>query len=181
MEDGIFPGMQTITAGDAEMEEERRLAYVAITRAKRELYILHAKNRLLYGSTSYNPISRFVGEIPKSLLHEQHDENEQRFGVPSSAPAWGSRGGARATVGSKGGSLGNDITVGKSFISSAAQAANRAAASAFAAGDRVSHPTFGEGVILSTRPMAADTLLEVAFDRVGTKKLMATYAKLKKI
>ena len=52
---------------------------------------------------------------------------------------------------------------------------------AFAAGDRVAHPTFGEGVILSTRPMAADTLLEVAFDRVGTKKLMATYAKLKKI
>ncbi len=183
MEDGIFPGMQTVMAGDAEMEEERRLAYVAITRAKNELYILHAKCRLLYGSTTYNPISRFVGEIPKTLLHEEHDEHEGelRFGVSASAPAWGSRGGARTSVGRTGGALNNDITVGKSFVNPAAQAANRAAATAFAAGDRVAHPTFGEGVILSTRPMAADTLLEVAFDRVGTKKLMATYAKLKKI
>ena len=181
MEDGIFPGMQTVMAGDAEMEEERRLAYVAITRAKRELYILHAKCRLLYGSTTYNPVSRFVSEIPKTLVHEDKEESERTMGGFPSGGAWAGKTGVRTTVKQGPTSLRNDITVGKAFGSPAAQAANRAAAASFAAGDRVAHPVFGEGVILSTRPMAADTLLEVAFDRVGTKKLMATYAKLKKI
>ena len=71
MEEGVFPGMQTIEGGQAEMEEERRLCYVAITRAKRELYILHTAQRLLYGRTCYNPISRFVSEIPDALLQKQ--------------------------------------------------------------------------------------------------------------
>ena len=64
MEDGLFPGMQTITGGTDEMEEERRLAYVALTRAKKKIYIYHTKSRLLYGRTTYNPLSRFVSEIP---------------------------------------------------------------------------------------------------------------------
>ena len=73
MEEGIFPGNQSIYGGEAEIEEERRLAYVAITRAKKELYILHTRNRLLYGQTMYNPVSRFVSEIPESLI-EKLDE-----------------------------------------------------------------------------------------------------------
>jgi DNA helicase-2/ATP-dependent DNA helicase PcrA len=77
--------------------------------------------------------------------------------------------------------LRNDITVGKSFVDRGSQAQNRASANALNVGDRVSHPVFGQGTVLSTRQMAADTLIEVAFDTVGTKKLMATYAKLKKI
>ncbi len=178
MEDGIFPGMQTITGGDAEMEEERRLAYVAITRAKSELHILHAKMRLLYGSTAYNPLSRFVSEIPASLMVEKQ-ENGERFGW-SSGGAFGG-GMSRATSQRKRSVADERITVGKPLISQTERTENRAAAATFSVGDRVMHSVFGEGLILSIRPMAADTLLEIAFDRVGTKKLMATYAKLKKI
>jgi DNA helicase-2/ATP-dependent DNA helicase PcrA len=185
MEDGIFPGMQTVTAGPAEMEEERRLAYVAITRAKLELHILHAKNRLLYGSTTYNPISRFVSEIPESLLEKhQNPSYAAREGLGAGrTQQWG--GGmstaTRTRVTQQQTNLKNDITVGKSLFGGGAQAQNRANANALSVGDRVSHPVFGQGTVLSTRQMAADTLIEVAFDTVGTKKLMATYAKLKKI
>ena len=76
MEDGLFPGMQTITAGNAEMEEERRLAYIAITRAKKALHVVHTRNRLLYGQTMYNPVSRFVSEIPASLIEKLDDPDE---------------------------------------------------------------------------------------------------------
>ena len=170
MEDGIFPGMQTITAGNAEMEEERRLAYVAITRAKRELLMLHVRTRLLYGSTTYNPVSRFVSEIPEALLEkEDRGANARRFDVAYQPQTQKP---TKKYIG-----LNEDITVGKPLGRTAAAPAS----GTFNAGDRVRHPIFGDGVILSTKTMAADTLLEVAFDRVGTKKLMATYAKLKKV
>ncbi len=201
MEDGIFPGMQTVLAGPDEMEEERRLAYVAITRAKRELHILHAKNRLLYGSTTYNPISRFVSEIPDELMIEQENPSAARAAWGTDHTAWGAgrtggrmgdTGGARGgtsyggygggTAGNRStrvGGVGEKITVGRPLTDRTEQ--SRATAQSFATGDRVRHPVFGEGTILSTRAMAADTLLEVAFDTVGTKKLMATYAKLSKV
>jgi DNA helicase-2/ATP-dependent DNA helicase PcrA len=187
MEDGIFPGMQTVTAGPAEMEEERRLAYVAITRAKLELHILHAKNRMLYGSTSYNPISRFVSEIPEGLIEKhQNPAYAAREGFGAGRSQWGgtTTAGVTATrtrVPQQSTGLKDDITVGKSLFGGGAQAQNRANANALSVGDRVSHPVFGQGTVLSTRQMAADTLIEVAFDTVGTKKLMATYAKLRKI
>ncbi|MBR5615508.1 MAG: ATP-binding domain-containing protein, partial [Clostridia bacterium] len=182
MEDGIFPGMQTVTAGPAEMEEERRLAYVAITRAKQELHILHAKNRLLYGSTTYNPISRFVGEIPEGLIEKhQNPSYAAREGFGTGRAQWGGVAAGRARVPGQPTNSRNDITVGKSFVDRTAQAQNRASANALSVGDRVAHAVFGEGTVLSTRQMAADTLIEVAFDSVGTKKLMATYAKLRKI
>ena len=165
------------------MEEERRLAYVAITRAKQELHILHAKNRLLYGSTSYNPISRFVSEIPESLLEKhQNPSYAAREGFGGARSPWGGSAttATRTRVPQQPTNLRDDITVGKSFIDRTAQAQNRANASALSVGDRVAHPVFGQGTVLSTRQMAADTLIEVAFDTVGTKKLMATYAKLRK-
>ena len=185
MEDGIFPGMQTVMAGPDEMEEERRLAYVAITRAKQELHILHAKNRLLYGSTAYNPISRFVGEIPDELMLEhQNPSYAAHDGFGGGRSSWGGAASAssatRTRVPQQPTNLKNDITVGKSLFGGA-QAQSRANAGALSVGDRVAHPVFGQGTVLSTRQMAADTLIEVAFDSVGTKKLMATYAKLKKI
>ncbi len=202
MEDGLFPGMQTVTAGESEMEEERRLAYVAITRAKRELYILHTRNRLLYGQTMYNPVSRFVSEIPSALV-EKPDDNDSYNGYGSpygQRSGYGSNG--RSLYGSRGAEApvtqtrtyyserptptplprprtasSERITVGKPLpIQKAAPAKEL-----LAAGDRVRHITFGDGEILSVRPMGADTLYEIAFDRVGTKKLMATYAKLKKL
>ncbi len=209
MEDGLFPGMQTITAGESEMEEERRLAYVAITRAKRELYILHTRSRLLYGQTMYNPISRFVSEIPSSLT-EKPDENGERSFFGGRGEAYGARGGyggfdrrsAQSPYGYRGAEaptaqkrtyyserptptpVGRNApttperaTVGKPIV----QKRPDAPKALFSAGDRVRHLTFGDGEILSVRPMGADTLYEIAFDQVGTKKLMATYARLKKI
>ncbi len=171
MEDGIFPGMQTIMGGNAEMEEERRLAYVAITRAKRELMMLHVRTRLLYGSTTYNPVSRFVSEIPEALL-DKADMGASARSFEVARPMQPAIKQPKKYIG-----IGDDITVGKPLTRNAAAAPS----AELSAGDRVRHPTFGDGVILSTKLMASDTLLEIAFDRVGTKKLMATYAKLKKI
>ena len=214
MEDGLFPGFQTITAGESEMEEERRLAYVALTRAKRELYILHTRNRLLYGQTTYNPVSRFVSEIPSSLVEKPDDEDGNRrmiFGSSFGGASLGggsfgrsSYGGARGAVyGARGAEApvtqkrtyisqgtperrpigkastpaGDRITVGKPLSTPKAAGTKEV----FAPGDRVRHITFGEGEILSAKPMGADTLYEIVFDKVGTKKLMATYARLKKV
>ncbi|MBQ8416563.1 MAG: UvrD-helicase domain-containing protein [Clostridia bacterium] len=205
MEEGLFPGMQTITAGESDMEEERRLAYVAITRAKRQLYILHTRNRLLYGQTMYNPISRFVSEIPSSLV-EKLDRSEAEAvrvnpfgGYGGYRSAYGARG-AEAPVSQKrtyysesaypSASRGTPIKKEAAPRSSAERITVGTAAKPvrtggarerFSAGDRVRHLNFGEGEILSVKPMGADILYEIAFDRVGTKKLMATYAKLTKI
>lgn len=162
MEDGIFPGMQSITDA-SEMEEERRLAYVAITRAKEELYIFRARERITYGKTQYNPESQFLKEIPESL---RVTVGEQR---PGTTPA--SRTAHKPTFG------------GDSYATKYGGIPKKTAAPTvlLAAGDRVRHPMFGEGLILSANKMGADTLYEVAFDTVGTKKLMATFAKLTKI
>ena len=164
MEDGIFPGMQSVMNGDSEIEEERRLAYVAITRAKKELCISYANCRLLYGRTQYNPPSRFIEEIPEALVN--NPAKERRPYMPAPTPAFG-----------------GGYTPRKETITVGTPAARPAGASRekFAEGDRVAHPTFGEGEILSAKPLGADILYEIAFDRAGTKKLMATFAKLKKI
>jgi DNA helicase-2/ATP-dependent DNA helicase PcrA len=194
MEEGLFPGMQTITEGPTEMEEERRLAYVAITRAKKELYILHTRNRLLYGQTMYNPVSRFVSEIPESLI-EKLDEGQANnirvqqsrygeytygqhgaYGNNFNAPVQQKRTyySENATRTAQTPSFGKPVTP-------VARPAASTAREVFAPGDRVKHLNFGEGEILSVKSMGADTLYEIMFDTVGTKKLMATYAKLKKL
>ena len=187
MEDGIFPGMQNIVGSSDDMEEERRLAYVAITRAKEKVVILHAKSRLWYGQTVYNPVSRFVTEIPADLI-----EREDLTAAASGASGYGAHG-----YGSSSSSYGQPRTYYSERTAKPAQkpadritvgqptrrvdTAVRAEMNALAAGDRVSHITFGEGEILSIKPMGSDKLIEVMFDKVGTKKLMGTYAKLKKI
>ena len=170
MEDGIFPGMQNILASAEEMEEERRLAYVAITRAKNELFFLHTQRRMLYGRTSYNPISRFVGEISESLIDKEPKRKSEwqtamenaRFQQHSAADNFKRE----------------KVTVASSVFTKPAPTTQK---ETFREGDIVTHMTFGRGEILSVRPMGADTLYEVAFDKVGTKKLMATYARLKKM
>ena len=177
MEDGIFPGMQNIIGSNEDMEEERRLAYVALTRAKEKIYIYHTKSRLLYGQTQYNPKSRFVKEIPDEYLDEYIE--------PVEASAYGGYTYPQRTVNTPQ-TYGrtypqrqmpkNDITVGKPLFTKENTPAN-----VFIPGDRVRHLTFGDGEILSAKKMGADMLYEVMFDKVGTKKLMATYAKLKKI
>ena len=190
MEDGIFPGMQTITGGPEEMEEERRLAYVAVTRAKDALYVLHAKNRLLYGRTTCNPISRFMEEIPDELIEKvEAPAPMARTGAPQGASGSGGYGtgySGRTAAGGTYGTYGakrpaqprphDTMTISQSLFKKK-EGGNT---EAFSAGDRVCHAVFGGGEILSVRPMGKDILYEVAFDKVGTKKMMATYAKLKR-
>ena len=164
-EDGIFPGMQSIL-DPSELEEERRLAYVAITRAKERLYITHAKSRLLFGRTQYNPRSRFIDEIPTELIDDISGENARAEQVRT--PFTGAK--KPRTVPYEA------ITVNKPLFAKQPEKTTQ-----FAAGDRVRHMTFGEGEIISVKPMGADTLYEIMFDSVGMKKLMATYARLKKV
>ena len=170
-EEGIFPGMQTVMEGPAEIEEERRLAYVAITRAKNELYILHAKSRMLYGQTKSNPASRFLGEIPEALLEMPK--------VEVSMPV----GGFGASAGGYRPSAAGSRNVGQNVGSSIGRPAAKTTGPVeqLCAGDRVRHMLFGEGTVLTVTKMGADVLYEIAFDTKGTKKLMATYAKIKKI
>lgn len=167
MEEGLFPSVQAITATSAEVEEERRLCYVAITRAKRELFIVHTNQRMLYGRTQFNPESRFLKEIPENLIAKEKSpyDNSKR---PISSY--------------------NDTSFNArpSYDTLTINAAPKkptptGAKEVLSAGDRVFHATFGEGDVISVKRMGADWLYEVVFDKVGTKKLMATYAKLKKI
>ena len=178
MEDGLFPGMQTMMADPSEMEEERRLAYVALTRAKDRVYITYTKNRMLYGRTSYNPLSRFVSEIPDELIDEElayaPRADYGHGSYYSSAP--------RSYI------TNSQVTTPepkrRAPESYGAPTAPKPAAKQgldFKEGDRVFHGTFGAGEILSAKPMGADVLYEVIFDKAGTKKLMGTYARLKKL
>ena len=170
MEDGIFPGMQNILGNPEDMEEERRLAYVAITRAKDKLYLLRAKNRMLYGRTSYNPASRFLEEIPKHLVREVGDYREPVYDRAPRTYIHSSGNSSPAVNKNEGG-----------FTLMKQSPVTPKKAELLREGDRVLHLTFGEGEILSVRPMGSDVLYEVMFDRVGTKKLMGNYARLKKI
>ena len=167
MEEGIFPGMQA-SMNESEIEEERRLAYVAITRAKELLYITTTRSRLQYGRTQYNPPSRFIEEIPAKLItSDTARAAEKRRAEAMYAPkVYISRSDKPMT----------DITVNKPVLNKATAPKER-----FSPGDRVKHITFGEGEVLSVKPMGADVMYEVMFDTVGTKKMMGTYAKMKKI
>ncbi len=175
LEEGVFPGMQS-ALDPYELEEERRLAYVAMTRAKERLYCLCAKERLLFGRTQYNPQSRFISEIPQQYADIDLGRRERR--------AERSEGAHYANEGdifgfSSQSRLSSEFTRSVSSARGEAQKKQSSAVSQrFECGQRVRHAAFGIGEILSVRDMGADVLYEVAFDTVGTKKLMATYAKL---
>ena len=168
MEDGLFPGMRAI--GDAEeMEEERRLCYVAITRAKQSLTISYARQRMLYGRTSAAMPSRFLREIPEECIVK--------------------KGGNRVRPEPSGyGANGTYHRVPSAAEAAARQQIRRSEASVFTAqpaqaaflelnkGDMVQHTAFGRGMVLSVMKMGGDALLEIAFDEIGTKKLMAKTA-----
>ena len=169
MEEGIFPGNQSIYSGEAEIEEERRLAYVAITRAKKQLCISTAYTRMLFGMTSRNLPSRFLREIPEQLC--------KKIGMSYGTNSFQ---GERSFYN-------DDISYSrtkniqsKPFNSSYNSAAtSKTAATKYSVGQQVEHSTFGIGLIVNVTSMGQDTLLEIAFDTVGTKKLMANFAKLR--
>ena len=164
MEESVFPGSQSVYS-EEDLEEERRLAYVGITRAREKLYLLNARRRMLYGTTNRNQASRFLREIPVSVTDDitvQSYVPHSKFGS-FAQPAHSTSSSAAHKFGQVGG---------------AASSSQR-----FAAGDTVRHKAFGTGMVISARELGNDTLLEVAFDKegVGTKKLMANYAKLEKL
>ena len=159
MERGIFPGIQSLYSA-SEMEEERRLAYVGITRAKERLYLTHARTHMLYGSTSHNAPSPFLEEIPEGLVEEKR----------------------KVTLSQQKPSVQRAAKPKKTFDHSFGPAAPKpsAPAGSYRVGDTVGHKLFGTGVVLSAQPMGNDTLLEIAFEKAGTKKLMANFARLTK-
>ena len=172
MEEGIFPGVQSMYSPQ-EVEEERRLAYVGITRAKQKLYLTHAHARMLFGTTSRNMPSRFVVEIPEHLMNKEGRKNvfSQNDNFENETHISG----------------GYSRYEGTGFLQRERnRAANTAAAKqpskapSFATGDTVVSKVFGQGVVLSVKPMGNDCMLEIAFETAGTKKLMANFAKLEK-
>lgn len=163
MEENIFPGYMSLN-DPAEIEEERRLAYVAITRARRELYITHVNDRMMNGRTQYNTLSRFVTEIPEKLLKKDEPASNQLRRAAAAPTTRQSRSTASPFAARP----------------TSPRPTAKAQTELFSAGDSVTHPAFGNGVILTVKPMGGDVLYEVVFESVGTKKLMATYAKLKK-
>ncbi len=182
MEEGVFPGLQSMYI-ESEVEEERRLAYVGITRAKEKLYLTHAKSRMIYGSTNYYRPSRFVSEIPEKLLDVHRSVGyRDRTGFSTTYSGGGyaksASGGAYKSVGT---TVSAGSAVNRGFSNPNARAAKSAAIPDFKSGDTVEHKAFGTGVISTVRPMGNDMLLEVVFQKAGTKKLMARMANLKKI
>lgn len=170
MEESIFPSELSRMDGTEQIEEERRLAYVGITRAKKKLYLTRARMRMLFGSTKFNQPSRFVEEIPNKLLEITSDEQPQRtysstvYKISSTA----SSGKAPQAPASRG------------FSAPKAFTPPQSSGESYKVGDTVVHKAYGEGVVLSAKPMGNDTMLEIAFAKAGTKKIMANYAKIEK-
>lgn len=166
LDDGIFPSSRSFDS-EEDMEEERRLAYVAITRAKKKLYLANAAQRMLFGQTQRNVTSRFMREIGSELI-EKHDNAAAMKNQLS--------GNDNAVTEVHSTTLQQQLARNKMHTESAPKAAE-----IYSAGERVLHNIFGEGTILSVKKMANDAMLEIAFEKVGTKKIMANYAKLKKL
>mgnify|MGYP004456306969 CR=1 FL=1 len=158
MEEGIFPGFQS-TQTQEDLEEERRLAYVGITRARRSLCITNAAQRMLFGNTRCERPSRFIDEIPENVREMEDQTVSKIIHFEEASPSrW-----KNADIAS----VGTRTKVEKAVIS-------------YHEGDRVQHSVFGDGKVLSMTPMGNDVLVEVEFDTRGKKKIMANFAKLVK-
>ena len=176
MEEGLFPGNRAMGDPD-EMEEERRLCYVAMTRAKDKLTLTNARQRTLYGRTTPCMPSRFLNEIPEDNMEwlskpqpraDSWDEDDAGYDGGGYG-AYARRGGPATALAAK---------KPDALHTSAAKAAPRSAAPRMdlQPGEMVDHDAFGRGMVLSVRPMGGDAMLEVAFDKVGTKRLMLKMA-----
>ena len=198
MEDGLFPGFMTIMSEDEnEMEEERRLAYVAITRAMNRLTISYAKRRMIRGETQYNMISRFVKEIPKKIVNSKNVTDTMAAGMRKKN-SFSNFGGYEGSLGHGGGYQGRrdessssdavkafkkkpsygkpkkKPSFGKEFSVEKAEVD-------YKVGDRVVHQKFGEGTVKEIEDGPRDYQVTVDFDEAGQKMMMASFAKLKKI
>lgn len=161
MEDGIFPGARSMYS-EEDLEEERRLAYVAITRARKKLWVTSAGRRMIFGQTQKNVTSRFIREIGKENFIKLDNSKRAAQGADDVVTEVQSL------------SLQQQLAREKRNSSSASTDTN-----SYQPGERVAHRIFGEGTVLTVTKMANDSMLEVAFEKVGTKKIMANFAKLK--
>ena len=172
LEEGLFPGSRSL--GDPEeMEEERRLCYVAITRAKQSLTICYARQRMLYGRTTTNIASRFVDEIPSECV-EKIEQPKPKYDQPRDYGSFG-----RLSIYGDYESYSPRPTGSapkRAYSSVISEGKKKMPAVNFSKGEMVQHKAFGRGMVLSVIPMGGDALLEIAFDGVGTKKLMANTA-----
>lgn len=197
LEDGLFPSYMSITSDNsqAEIEEERRLAYVGITRAKKNLTITSARVRMVRGQTQYGKVSRFVREIPPELLSGKIYEPKTKE-EPIEQSTFQKARKAFRTVPSYGGSgYGKEVGegYGSTFRSSKATKpvytkvenqrdfGSAGGALSYQVGDRVRHIKFGDGEVMAIVSGGRDYEVTVDFDKVGTKKMFASFAKLKKI
>ena len=190
MEEGLFPSFRSIGSIE-DIEEERRLAYVAVTRAKKNLYITCAKRRMIFGSTQYNSLSRFAEEIPENCLVREEDPSmfrEARSGYEGFATR-GNYGGRGRDTGMR--TYFDDTPAprapraqtgaapaggGSSFVGGGAKTSAPASSAGFRVGERIRHKAFGEGVVVNCVPMGGDQLVEVEFASGDKKKLMAKSA-----
>ena len=163
MEQGVFPGNRSLSTPQ-DLEEERRLAYVALTRAKEQLTLTTAASRMLFGMTMRNPPSQFLEEIDKSLLEEKTSRRQSKRGIPA--------GNAESV---------QSISLLQQQMAASKKRVYQAQPKEFHVGERVRHAVFGDGTVLSITKMANDAMLEVGFDQVGTKRLMASHPKIKKL
>lgn len=165
LEDGIFPSSRSLDS-EEDLEEERRLAYVAVTRAKKRLFVTSASQRILYGQTQRNIVSRFIKEIGSDLI-EKHSSGSQADSAGSSE---------KSVTEVHSATLQQQLARNRMLSGKAAPSNTQ-----FNVGERVMHNIFGEGTIISVKKMANDAMLEIAFENKGTKKIMANFAKLKKL
>ena len=204
LEEGIFPGYKSMDE-PTELEEERRLFYVGITRAKRYLYLTLAKKRTIFGSTSYNPPSRFVKEIPKDLLEgfdEVLNSNKKEEEFEDSSFGWKyGRTSGNSMFGFKNYSannengkvithkIGNEDIVkdnsynfkrtAESFLANIqAKKSPKTDVSKYREGQKVYHRKFGEGIITKLEPEGEDFKVDIEFTKCGHKRLMAQFAGL---
>lgn len=195
MEDGLFPGYMSINAGDREeLEEERRLCYVGITRAEQELTLTSARRRMVHGETQYNPMSRFVKEIPRELLDTGNKKFTQETEMPAQqntyarareafrAQAFAGAFGGMTPVKNQG--AGKPLT-GSQALASLQKGSQLAAGGngplGYEVGDRVRHVKFGEGTVTDIKEGGRDHEVTIEFDSVGTRKMFAKFAKLVKV
>ena len=165
-EEGIFPGVQSLDSED-EIEEERRLAYVGITRSEKNLYILNSGSRMIFGSTLHNKPSRFLGEIPDELLVKSKSRDWKNLKEGEEIP--------KSAIEIRDRSVSAAHNFGQVL---AGGASNRVD---YFVGESVRHPMFGDGHVLSISPMGGDNMLTIRFDKVGDKRLMANFSKLVKL
>ncbi len=159
-EEGLFPSQQSLSDGDRGLEEERRLAYVAVTRAKKELFLIHTGSRMLYGRTETRQISRFANEIPQEVC-DRKVQKDRNGHLPSPANAYAAR-----------------HSESRNRFLQSIHRSEKQETKFFSVGTKIKHPMFGAGIVTQSTPMGNDVLYEIEFESGTTKRLMGNFAKL---